>query len=559
MASFGGAQAAPTQQGGLQYKWKVLISVIFGVFMIILDSTVVNVALRTLQSSYNASLSDAQWVISVYVLALGITTPLSGFLADRFGIKRIYVGGLALFVVGSLLCGIAPSVFPSSIWWLVAARALQGVGGGLAQPLGSSFIFSTFPPKEQGLALGIFGIALVAGPAMGPILGGYLVDLNLWQWIFFINVPIGILGVTLASLWLRERPVTRKPKPDPLGILTAVVGFGAVLFAASEVSEKGWGSSIVITAFIVGAISLLAFALIELFVAKEPLLDLRLFRNPSFLVASLIGYVSVIGLFGAEFLMPLYLQVLRGRSALQTGTMLLPIAISAAIATPISGRLYDKLGPRPLIVTGFTLLIINTWQLAQLQANTPISTILILLALRGLALGMTVQTTFATALGAVPRENLSRGSSLINGTRFVVQSIGVALLATVLTSGLSVETKELQSRFRSSTASTSTTSTANTHFGICESLDPVTGASVTGAANVPSAVKSLPPQVQAGAAKGITTACGEYVKGFEATYRVTFYAAIVALLIGFFLPGWPMKWAGRGSNASDGPPVVTAH
>src|SRR5512143_1583326 len=174
-------RAAPR---GLEQKWKVLISVMFGIFMVILDSTVVNVAFPALRSGFGASLADAQWVISIYVLALGITTPVSGFLADRFGIKRIYLAGLAIFTLGSLLCGLAPS-----LGLLIAARALQGFGGGLAQPLGAAQLYRAFPPKEQGTAFGIFGISLVVAPALGPILGGLLVDLQVWRAIFFVNVP----------------------------------------------------------------------------------------------------------------------------------------------------------------------------------------------------------------------------------------------------------------------------------------------------------------------------------------------------------------------------------
>jgi EmrB/QacA subfamily drug resistance transporter len=539
MAGYNAAQTQPENEGRFAYKWRVLISVIFGIFMIILDTTVVNVALRTIQSGYGVGLQDVQWVISIYVLALGITTPLSGFLADRFGLKRIYVAGLALFVFGSFLCGIAPGV-SDSIWLLVVARAIQGIGGGMAQPLAAAFIYGTFPPNELGTALGYFGIALVVGPALGPILGGWLVDLNLWQWIFFINVPIGVLGVILAGRWLRERRPSRTPKSDPLGLVTAVIGFGAVLLAASEVSELGWGSSRVVTLFIVGGVSLVLFALVELFVAKEPLLDLRLFKRPTFLTASLIGYVSVLALFGAEFLMPLYLQVLRGRSALETGLILLPLAIAAAIATPIAGRLYDKIGPRMLVIVGFGLLLINTWQLAQIQADTAIGWIVFLLALRGLALGMTVQTTFAAALGAVPRENLARGSSLINGTRFVVQSIGVAILATVLSGSLVVarelQEQQLAAQPASATEATQSAAPVPTHFGLCETPG------VAADQNVPQGISGSAAEQVRGQ---IQTACNEYVVGFERTYNLTFYAALVALILGAFLPGWPFRWAGR--------------
>jgi EmrB/QacA subfamily drug resistance transporter len=216
------------QRQGLEQKWKVLISVMFGIFMIILDATIVNVAFPTLRREFGVTLADAQWVLSIYVLALGVTTPVSGFLADRFGIKRVYLFGLGLFVTGSFLCGIAPS-----LGLLIAARALQGIGGGIAQPLGPAQLYRAFSLKEQGTALGLFSIALVVAPALGPILGGWLVDINLWRAIFFVNVPIGILGVLLGSRFLLDYRVERRPKFDPMGLITAVIGFGAVLYAAS--------------------------------------------------------------------------------------------------------------------------------------------------------------------------------------------------------------------------------------------------------------------------------------------------------------------------------------
>jgi DHA2 family multidrug resistance protein len=540
--AYGAAPAQPERPGRLAYKWKVLISVIFGIFMIILDTTVVNVAFQTIRREYGAGLNESQWVISIYVLALGIATPMSGFLADRFGIKRMYVGGLAMFTFGSLLCGLAPSV-SSSIWLLVAARALQGFGGGVAQPLGSALLFSTFPPKEQGLALGIFGIALVVAPALGPILGGLLVDQNLWTWIFFINIPIGILGVTLASRFLRERRSERKAALDPLGVIMSVVGFGAALYAASIAADQGWTSSGVLLWFAIGAAALIAFAIVELFVAKEPLLNLRLFGNPTFLTASLIGYVTVIGLFGAEFLMPVYLQALRGRTALETGFTLLPLAITSGIITPIAGRLYDKIGPRPLVVTGFSLLAINTWQLSQLRGDTPIGWLLFLLALRGAALGLTVQTTFATALSTVPRPLLPRGSSLINGTRFVVQSIGVAVLATVLASTLSPQVQQLQAQFQETGAQQ-----VAQPFGLCETP----GAPAD--QNVPAGV---PPVARAQAQQAIQQACGEYLLGFDRAYKLTFYVALAAIAIALFMPGWPRAWAGR--TAPGDAPAPAAH
>src|ERR1700752_2673708 len=351
---------------GLEQKWKVLISVMFGVFMIILDATVVNVAFPTLRREFGATLAEAQWVLSIYVLSLGVTTPVSGFLADRFGIKRVYLLGLALFVLGSFFCGIAPS-----LGWLIAARALQGFGGGIAQPLGPAQLYRAFPPKEQGTALGYFGIVLVFAPALGPILGGWLVDQNIWRVIFFINIPIGILGVLLGSRFLLDYQVERKPAFDPLGLITAVIGFGSVLYAASIAETNGWTGSATLLTLGIGVVVLIAHALIELYVAKEPMTNLRMFRNPVFLNAALVGYVATVALFGAEFLMPIYLQAFRGRMAFQTGLILLGVAATSGIATPLAGRLYDKIGPRMNLIVGFAILCVNTWQLSKIEANTP--------------------------------------------------------------------------------------------------------------------------------------------------------------------------------------------
>ena len=247
------------QRKGLEQKWKVLISIMFGIFMIILDSTIVNIAFPTLRREFGASLADAQWVLSIYVLSLGVTTPVSGFLADRFGIKRVYLLGLSLFVIGSFLCGLAPS-----LGMLIAARALQGFGGGIAQPLGPAQLYRAFPPEEQGSAFGILGIALVVAPALGPILGGWLVDINLWRAIFFVNIPIGIVGVFLGSRFLLNYQTGRKPTFDPLGLITAVIGFGAVLYAASVAETAGWAGALTLTAFGVGVLILTVHAWVEL-------------------------------------------------------------------------------------------------------------------------------------------------------------------------------------------------------------------------------------------------------------------------------------------------------
>jgi MFS family permease len=285
---------------------------------------------------------------------------------------------------------------------------------------------------------------------------------------------------------------------------------------------------------------------VELKVASEPMLNLRLYKNRTFANASAVGYVAVIALFGAEFLMPVYLQALRGRTALETGVILLALAVAAGVATPSAGKLYDRIGPRPLVVTGFALLLFNTWQLSQLQADTRIEYIVFLLAVRGLALGMSVQTTFSTALGNVPRELLPRGSSLVNSTRSLVQAVGVAVLATILASALSPDVKAQQTQAQEQGVGQTA---ASQRFGLCETPG------VAFAENIPpgaaAQVKGLPAPAQGTAREviltGVREACAQYVTGFERTYQVTFFAALTALVLGLFLPGWPGPWAGRAA------------
>jgi len=369
-------------------------------------------------------------------------------------------------------------------------------------------LFTTFEDEEQGRAFGIYGVVMVAAPAIGPILGGLLADANLWRWIFFINIPIGLIGIGLAIRILRPTEPKRSIKFNPISFITIIIGYGCVLYAASIVNHYGWLSVPVLSFLAVAVVALSVFAVYDLKYARDPLLELSLYKNPTFLKANLVGYVSVLALFGAEFLMPVYLQSLRGRTAMQTGFILLPIAATTGLINLIVGRIYDKIGPRLLVVTGAAILLINTWQFTGLSSSTPISQIILLLVLRGLAISLIMQPTYTTALGVLKKENVPRGSSLVNSTRFVVQALGVAVLATILGSTLSPEVKQLQQNQQI---------VGSTHVGLCEQQNPQ-----------------------------MSRACEENLSGFARAYRFTFYAALVALVLGALLPGYPFEWAGRG-------------
>ncbi|RAQ97542.1 DHA2 family efflux MFS transporter permease subunit [Thermogemmatispora tikiterensis] len=418
------AEVAPADPN---YRWKVLFSVVFGTFMVILDATAVNVALPTLQHVFKAPVDQVDGVLTAYVLALGIITPLAGYLAERFGIKRMYLISLFLFVLGSVLCAFAPS-----LPWLVAFRALQGLGGGMLGPLGISLLFGAFPEKQRGLAFGLYGIPLVVAPASGPVLGGYFVEYLDWRYIFFINIPVGLAGLLLGFFWLRESRRGTAARLDLPGILLSVISFGTLLYAIQRGSSEGWTSARILTLLSVGLLTFAVFVVVELF-RRDPLLDLRLFTRRTFTVASVIGWVSTIALFGAEFLLPIYLQSLRGRTPLQAGLLVLPLAISSGIVTPLAGALYNRIGPRWLILAGSLLLAVNTWGFAHLTLVASYNEIMVLVAIRGVALGLTLQTTLTVALTGLKPAQLPRASSLLNATRNVFQSFGIAMLGTIVT------------------------------------------------------------------------------------------------------------------------------
>ncbi len=518
------------QDADKNYKWRVLFSVIFGTFMFILDSTAVNVAVPTLQKVFGtgghaASVDQVDGVLTAYILALGIVTPMAGYLSERFGIKRMYLLSLAAFIVGSLACALAPNLI-----FLTAFRALQGFGGGMLGPLGISLLFGAFPEKERGLAFGVYGIPLVVAPASGPVLGGYFVQYLSWHYIFLVNIPIGIAGIILGYFWLRENKRGTSAKLDIPGILLSTISFGTLLFAIQRGSSEGWTSARIVTLLSIGIIALIALIVVELRVT-DPLLDLRLFAKRSYAFANIVGWVSSIALFGAEFLLPIYLQTLRGQTPLQAGLLVLPLAIAAGIVTPLAGALYNRIGGRWLIVIGSLLLALNTWFLAHVAVDTPFIEIMAIVAVRGIALGLSLQTTLTIALNGLEPRQLPRASSLLTATRNVFQSFGVAALGTIVTNQLATYTTQTVNSLKD----------PNTPLGkqviqLAQSI--AQGLQQQG---IPAAVA----QKEAfGRAVGQIMAHQfplNFTQSINDAYFVTFWLAIAAALLALTLPGRPRQ------------------
>ncbi len=359
-----------TRQGaGLQYKWIVAMVVIIGVFMAILDSTIVNIAIPRLQSVFGADLHSVQWVLTAYILAQGVATPAAAFLANRLGIKRFYIMSLAAFTLGSALCGLA-----WNLPLLITFRVVQAIGGAALFPLSLTLIFREFPPQERGTALGLFGVPALLAPALGPTLGGYLVTYADWPIIFYVNVPIGIAAVILASIFLRELRDETRQSFDAVGFIFSTIGLACVLYGLSSASTDGWGSTTVVSTLIVGSLALVIFVVVELVIINSggyPLLDLRIFTNASFTISTIANVFVVFALFGGLFLLPVYLQILRGQSAFQAGLLLLPQALASMVSVVVGGRLVDRFGVRVVVIPGLLILAVASWQLSFITADSP--------------------------------------------------------------------------------------------------------------------------------------------------------------------------------------------
>lgn len=425
----GNAQAT-RREGRLAYKWVVASVVVFGVFMSILDQTIVNIAIPRLQTAFGADIHSVQWVLTAYILTQGVITPTAGYFADTLGTKRFYIISLAAFTLGSVLCGLAWSL-PALIFF----RVLQGAGGAALFPLSITMLFREFPPQERGIASGVFGVPALLAPAIGPTLGGYLVTYAGWQSIFFINLPIGILAIVLVSIFIRETQAQVNQRFDFLGFFFVAVGLTAVLYGLSDASTDGWGSVQVIGSIIVGVIALVIFVFVELAIVRRegrPLLDLRLFTNRPFTLSIIASLFVIFSLFGGVFLFPLYLQSLRGLSAFQAGVILLPQALAAMVATIVGGRLVDRIGVRGVMIPGLLILAYATWQLSSLSLYSSYGWIQLVLIIRGLALGFCVQPLTVAGLSEISPRQLAQASSLNTVARAVASSLGIAILATLV-------------------------------------------------------------------------------------------------------------------------------
>ncbi len=423
-----GAAGGPSDEDAPQLeRWGLpLLAMVVGAFMSLLDSSIVNVAIPTMEHVFSVNTATVEWVVTIYLLALGVVVPASGWLGDRMGFKRLYLWSLAFFTVGSALAAISPT-----LGILIGARVVQALGGGMIMPTTMAMVYRIIPRRQLGAATAYFGMALLLAPAVGPTLGGYLVEYVNWRWIFTINLPIGVVGGILAAGTIPEFPRHEAGAFDVAGFAAASIGLFSLLFALTEGATWGWTSQPVTWLFFASGVALLAFVWIELSVAR-PLLDLRAFAYGQYTLSILFMVGINVALFSAVFFIPVYLQLVRGMGALPTGMVLMPGALVTGLFMPVAGRLYDRIGPRVPVVAGTLILAGSTYLFRHLNLTTPEFTIIWWSALRGVGMGLAMMPAQNAGMAVIPPAMIGRASAIQNIAQRVAASFGIAVLTVLL-------------------------------------------------------------------------------------------------------------------------------
>ena len=410
-------------------KWWTLAAVAVGLFMIMLDNTVVNVALPSMKRSLHMSLSELEWVVAGYALTFAAFMLTGGKLADYVGRRLIFMSGLVVFTGASLACGLAPSG-----GFLIGARVVQGLGGALMNPATLSIITATFPPRERGKAIGIWAGVSAMALAIGPLVGGLLTEHVNWNWIFFINVPVGLAGLLTAPLLIDEsRDTSHEQRLDVPGLASSGIGLFALTFAFIEANSYGWTSWQILGAFGVAAIALITFVLLERH-QRIPMLDLSLFRNRTFGGANASMLFVGLAMFGTFFYVSLYMQQVLRYSPVETGASFLPMTLLIILIAPRAGALTDKIGSRWLVGFGMTLLAVMLFYYSQLGANESFWAILPGLLIGGIGMGSTMTPLTAAAMSAVAVDKAGVGSAVLNSARQVGGSLGIAVMGAIVAS-----------------------------------------------------------------------------------------------------------------------------
>jgi MFS transporter, DHA2 family, multidrug resistance protein len=413
---------------GAAHKYLIALAVVLAALMQVIDSSIVNVALPDMMGNLGANLDEIAWVSTGYILASVIVIPLTGFLGDLFGRKRYFVGSIIVFTLSSFFCGAAHSLGALITW-----RLIQGVGGGALMTVSQAVLFESFPPEEAGMAMALFGLGVMVGPTIGPTLGGYLVDNYGWPWIFYINIPIGLLAASMIAAYVHDPAHQKKPDTiDYIGIMLLIAAVGSIQFVLEHGQREDWfDSRLILSLTAIGVVGSIALLWREL-TTDHPAIDFRVLKHRQMWVGTLLGVVMGVGLYAMSFTLPVFLQANLRMSAQQTGIVLLPGAIATAVSMFVVGRLSNKIDPRLTITGGAIIFALAAWKLSKITGESGASDFFWPLILRGLGLGMMfVPLTTITLAELDPRE-LPQGVGLYSFFRQLGGSFGIAAIATLV-------------------------------------------------------------------------------------------------------------------------------
>jgi EmrB/QacA subfamily drug resistance transporter len=491
---------------------KILVALMLGAFVAILNQTLLNVAIPHIMNDLGVSANTVQWLSTGYMLVNGIAIPITAYLIEKFGTRKLLIMAILLFTLGSLVCS-----FSANFSMLMVGRVIQACGAGIIMPLLMTVFFAIFPPEKRGKAMGIMGIVMIFAPAVGPTLSGWLIGHYSWRLLFDIVIPIGILDLILSFLWMKDVTKITNPKFDFPGFLFSTIGFGFLLYGFSEAGNNGWGSTIVLTSIIIGIISLVAFVWREL-TTEKPMLDLRVFKYDIFSLTTIISMIVNMAMFGAMILLPIYLQNIRGYTALDSGLLLLPGAIVMGIMSPIAGALFDKIGARPLAVIGLAITVITSWGFTNLSMTTSYGHIMFLYVMRMFGMSFIMMTVMTEGLNQLPRHLGAHGTAASNTARQVAGSLGTAFLVTVMSTRQGVH--------------------MGSYGSVITSTNPFIASQMTRIGQGLAAVTHLP--AAAGNQLGAYLIYGQTMKqatidGINDSFIVATGIAFVALILSFFI------------------------
>lgn len=404
----------------------ILLSFLIAGFIGLFSETALNMALGSLMKEFSVVSSTVQWLTTGYLLTLGVLIPISAFLIQWFSTRQLFIASLLFSILGTTVAALAPA-----FGILLVARIIQAIGAGILIPLMFNTVLNIFPIKKRGTIMGLMGLVMMVAPAIGPALSGLIIEKLSWNWIFWVTLPFLALALLAGIFYMQNVTTLTKPKIDILSIVLSTIGFGGIVYGFSVAGESGWGSSLVIIAIAIGILAIILFSIRQLKM-DEPMLDLRAFKYPMFTLGLLSVFVTFMVILSTMILLPLYLQTGLGLAALTAGLVLLPGGIINGIMSPITGRLFDKYGPRGLVTPGFIIMVIMLWNLSNVTTETPLLTMVILHSLLFIGVSLVMMPAQTNGLNQLPRELYPDGSALINTLQQVSGAIGTAVAITIM-------------------------------------------------------------------------------------------------------------------------------